>query len=122
MAGSGSRIISVPLPTLAREFNTDLTGIHRIVTVYNLTFVGMMLIFGKLGDQYGKERVFGYGFIIITAGSLLSGLSDSLMAMITFGITQGVGGAIIAANGQAIAATSLPENQRGKRAPQKQNV
>jgi EmrB/QacA subfamily drug resistance transporter len=69
---------------------------------------------GRLGDMYGRVRMYNLGFAIFTLGSLLCGLSQTGPEIIGFRIVQGFGGALVYSNSSAIIADTLPAHKRGR--------
>jgi MFS family permease len=111
IVGLDQRALLVALPTLTESFNTHLTTIQWTLLIYDLTLVGLVITLGRLGDLFGRRRIYTSGFLLFILGSALCGLS---LQLILFRALQAIGGAMIVANGRAIASVSLPPQQRGK--------
>jgi MFS family permease len=69
---------------------------------------------GRIGDIYGRSRIFNTGFIIFTIGSALCGFSTHIYLLIAFRVVQAVGGAIMQATSSAIIADVFPPQVRGR--------
>jgi EmrB/QacA subfamily drug resistance transporter len=104
----------VSLPTLAQVFHTHLSFIQWVLLVYDLSIIGLVLTLGRLGDLYGRRRIYVGGFLLFALSSFLCGLSQSSTQLIAFRIVQGVAGAMIVANGRAIASLVAPSSERGQ--------
>ena len=70
--------------------------------------------FGRLGDLYGRSKIFNVGFIIFTVGSVLCGFSTSIGLLVGFRIIQAVGGSLIQSNSSAIISDVFPREIRGR--------
>jgi MFS family permease len=70
--------------------------------------------FGRLGDLYGRSKIFNVGFMIFTVGSVLCGFSTSIGLLIGFRIVQAVGGSLIQSNRSAIISDAFPREVRGR--------
>src|SRR5688500_12939850 len=70
-------IVNLALPQLAREFGATFAAVQWVVLAYSFTVVSLMLIAARLGDRYGKKRVYLAGFAVFTLGSLACTLSSS---------------------------------------------
>lgn len=108
------RALLVALPTLTRYFQTNLTAIQWTILVYELTSIGLVLTLGRLGDLFGRKRMYVAGFLLFVLSSVLCGLSQSLAELIVFRILQAVAGSMLLANGRAIATVVFPPAERGK--------
>lgn len=108
------RALLVALPTLTRYFQTNLTAIQWTMLVYELTQIGLVLTLGRLGDLFGRKRMYIAGFLLFVLSSVLCGLSQSLPQLIVFRILQAVAGSMLLANGRAIATVAFPPAERGK--------
>ncbi|GFO98136.1 EmrB/QacA subfamily drug resistance transporter [groundwater metagenome] len=114
MATLDGSIVNIALPTLTRYFNTDIATIVWVIVSYLLTITALLLTLGRLSDMYGKKPVFTAGLAIFTIGSALCSLSASVVQLIAFRMVQGVGAAMIMANGPAIITGAFPHTERGK--------
>ncbi len=95
LAAIEGTIVSTAMPAITK----DLNGIELyswIISVYLLATVITTPIFGKLADLYGRKNTFMIGAIIFLVGSVLSGMSQSMLQLIIFRAIQGLGaGALI---------------------------
>lgn len=107
-------IVNIALPTLQKEFNAPLASVQWIVLAYLLTIASLTLMVGRLGDMYGKKRIYTAGFAIFTVASGLTALSASVAMMIALRMTQAVGAVMIIALGAAILTEAFPPTERGK--------
>jgi EmrB/QacA subfamily drug resistance transporter len=114
MATLDSSIVNIALPTLTKELGTDLSRIKWVVIAYLLVITSLLLPFGRLSDQYGRKRIFQLGFAVFTVGSGLCGLSSSLTWLLISRVIQGIGAAMLMANGPAIITSAFPASERGK--------
>ena len=114
MAGLDTRALLVALPTLTQLFKTNLTTIQWVILAYSLTFIGLVLTLGRFGDLFGHKRIYAGGFLVFVFGSALCGLAQTPAQLIAFRIVQGIGGAMLTANGRAIVSLVYPPNQRGR--------
>jgi EmrB/QacA subfamily drug resistance transporter len=113
-SGTATRIVSISMPTIASSLATDLLGVSWALLSYQLSNIGLSIVFGRLSDLWGREKIFALGFLVFTASSLLCGLSQSLIQLILFRFVQGVGGAMLQSSSRALAAESVPENLAGR--------
>lgn len=108
------RAIQVALPTLTHAFHSDLSFIQWVLLVYDLCLIGLVLTLGRLGDLFGRKWIYVSGFLVFIAGSALCGLAQSSAQLIAFRVLQGVGGAMIMANGRALVTINALASERGK--------
>ncbi len=109
-----SGIINVGLPSMASEFRTTLGGIQWVASVYLMTISALLPLLGSLADQVGRKKIFNLGFLVLAVFSLLSTWAPNLPMLVLFRVLQGVGGAMIIANGMALATEHYPASQRGR--------
>lgn len=114
MAALNQRALLVSLPTLTRVFQTNLTTIQWVLLAYDLTLIGLVLTLGRLGDLFGRKRIYTSGYLLFVCGSVLCGLSQSPAQLIAFRVLQGIGGSMLVANGRALLMEVFPPDQRGK--------
>ena len=88
-----SSIVNVALPVMADELGARMADIEWVATAYMLVSCAGMLVCGRLGDIYGKVRVFQVGVVLFTLGSALCGFAPNLAVLIAARSIQGLGGA-----------------------------
>jgi len=114
LAGTASRIFSVSLPTVAASLETTIVGIAWAVIAYQISQISLSLIFGRIGDIYGRHTLFGLGLVVSSIGALLCGLSQNVTQLILFRMFQGVGASMTQSQGRALAMEALPKESSGR--------
>ena len=114
LAGTASRIFSVSLPTVASSLETTIVGIAWAVIAYQISQISLSLIFGRIGDIYGRHTLFGVGLAVSSVGALLCGLSQNVTQLILFRMFQGVGASMTQSQGRALAMEALPKDSSGR--------
>ena len=114
LAGTASRIFSVSLPTVATSLETTIVGIAWAVIAYQISQISLSLIFGRIGDIYGRHTLFGVGLAVSSIGALLCGLSQNVTQLILFRMFQGVGASMTQSQGRALAMEALPKDSSGR--------
>lgn len=114
MATLDSSIVNVALPVMQKALDAGLDQIQWVSSVYLLAMCAFLMVFGRLGDLYGKVRFFEIGVIIFSLGSLLCGISTTLPALVASRIVQGIGGASAMANNMGIITEAFPARERGR--------
>ncbi|HYG00652.1 MAG TPA: MFS transporter [Candidatus Saccharimonadales bacterium] len=104
-------IIGVALPTIQEHFGITQTDLQWIFNAYVITFGALLLLGGKLSDILGQRNVFTTGFLILTAASVLAGISMSNDMLITARVLQGVGAAMIAPSALSIVMNLFSTNK-----------
>lgn len=107
-------IMNVALPTLREEFGAGFSAVQWVILAYSLTQGTLTLMVGRLGDIYGKKRIYTTGYLVFVAASALAGFSPSVGALIGFRVLQAVGASMILALGIAILTEAFPASERGK--------
>ncbi|MGE5218784.1 MAG: MFS transporter [Chloroflexota bacterium] len=114
IVGLDQRALLVALPTLTQTFHTGLTTIQWVLLIYDLLLIGTVITVGRLGDLFGRRRFYTCGFLVFVLSSALCGAAQSAWQIIVFRGIQAIGGAMISANGRAVASIALPASERGK--------
>ncbi len=114
MATLDSSIVNVALPVMSQKMHVSMGEIEWVVTSFLITVAATILIFGRLGDIIGKTKVFKFGLILFTFGSLLCGFTDSLPILVLARVVQGIGAAATMATSQGIITHVFPPNERGR--------
>ncbi len=114
IVGLDQRALLVALPTLTQTFKTSLSTIQWVLLIYDLLLIGTVITVGRLGDLFGRRRFYSCGFLVFVLSSALCGAAQSAWQIILFRGMQAIGGAMISANGRAVASIALPASERGK--------
>ena len=114
LAGTASRIFAVSLPTVASSLETTIVGISWAVIAYQISQISLSLVFGRIGDIYGRQTLFGLGLVVSAIGALLCGLSQNITQLILFRFFQGMGASMTQSQARALAMDSLPKESSGK--------
>jgi EmrB/QacA subfamily drug resistance transporter len=107
-------IVAIALPSIAIDLSADYSTIIWVPTGYLLALTVLLIPFGRLSDLRGRKRMFILGFLIFTVASVLCSFSLSGLQLNLSRLVQGVGAALIAANGPAIVTDAFPPTERGK--------
>jgi EmrB/QacA subfamily drug resistance transporter len=113
MGSIDSTIVILAFPTISEHLHSDLLTTLWMILIYLLVVAVCTTQLGRLGDIYGRSRMFNTGFGVFTAGSLFCGLSPSIYWLILSRGIQAFGGALMQANSGAIIADEFPPNARG---------
>ncbi len=107
-------IVVLALPHIQRSLHANLSSVVWIIVSYLLVITLLSTQVGRLGDIFGRVRMYEAGFAVFVLGSLLCALAWNEAAMIGFRVLQGMGGALIAANSGAVIADTFPPERRGR--------
>ncbi len=113
MATLDSSIVNVALPTLTRYFGSKVAETQWVVDIYLLTISCALLPLGRLSDIRGRKKMFLSGFLLFMLGSVLCGIAPALSLLVFFRLIQGLGAALLMANGPAIITSVFPQRERG---------
>jgi EmrB/QacA subfamily drug resistance transporter len=114
MSSLDGSVVNIILPVLWETFNTDVSTVEWVVTVYLVVLSGLLLTFGRLGDLRGHKTVYMWGFSIFILSSILCGAAWSPLALIVFRGIQAIGGAMLSSNSPAIVTDNFPAMERGR--------
>ncbi|MEW9491465.1 MAG: MFS transporter [Candidatus Aramenus sulfurataquae] len=114
MAAIDTTIVLLALPTITLDLHTDLYSSIWVLLSYLLVLAVMSTQSGRIGDIFGRSRIYNLGFVIFTVGSALAGASPNVDLLIAFRVLQAIGGALISSNSYAIIADVFPPNMRGR--------
>jgi len=109
-------IVNIALPAMRRSLHLSPTGQQWVVNAYILTFGGFLLLGGRAGDVYGRQRTFVIGLTIFTLASLAGGLAPSGVALVCARSLQGFGGAILSPSTLGLLSTTYEEPRLRNRA------
>lgn len=113
LAALDQTIVSTALPTIV----SDLGGLEHlswVVTAYLLASTAATPLWGKLGDQYGRKKLFQAAIVIFLVGSALCGMAQNMPELIGFRALQGLGGGGLMVLSMAIVGDIVPPRERGR--------
>ncbi|HEY0556466.1 MAG TPA: MDR family MFS transporter, partial [Thermoanaerobaculia bacterium] len=113
LAALDSTIVSTALPTIVGDLG-GLEHLAWVVTGYLLAQTIVTPIYGKLGDLYGRKIVLQSAVVLFLAGSMLCGLSRTMMQLVLFRALQGLGGGGLMVISQAVVGDIIPPRDRGR--------
>lgn len=124
MASINATSLIIALPVIFRGIKinplspSSFSYLLWILLGYMLVTAVLVVSLGRLGDMYGRVKMYNLGFVIFSVGALLAGLtwshgSSGALELIIFRMVQAVGGALLMANSAAILTDAFPQNQRG---------
>jgi EmrB/QacA subfamily drug resistance transporter len=106
-------VVNVALPSIQRDLHASLSALEWTVNAYTLTLAVMLITGGRLGDIFGRRRMFLFGVIVFGCSSLIIGLSPDDTVLVAFRAVQGIGAACMMPASLAIITQSFPPHERG---------
>jgi EmrB/QacA subfamily drug resistance transporter len=113
LAAIDQTIVATALPTIVGDLG-GLDHLAWVVTAYLLTETVSTPLWGKLGDLYGRKRLFQGAILVFMAGSVLAGVAPSMVLLIVFRGVQGVGAGGLIVLAQSIIADIVSPRERGR--------
>ncbi|PWV80349.1 drug resistance transporter, EmrB/QacA subfamily [Prauserella marina] len=113
LAALDQTIVSTALPTIVAELGSA-GHMAWVVTSYILASAVSTVLVGKFGDLFGRKIVFQLAAVVFIAGSMVSGLADSMLVLIIARAVQGIGGGGLMVTAMALIADVIPLRERGK--------
>lgn len=109
-----SSVVNIALPTIQRELGSTMSQLQWIANAYMLTFAGLLLTMGSLGDRIGRNTMLQTGIFVFAAANIASLFAESSGFLIAMRALMGVGAAMILPATLAIITNIFPEGERGK--------
>jgi EmrB/QacA subfamily drug resistance transporter len=106
-------VVGTALPRIVGDLG-GVSHLSWVVTAYILTSTITTPFYGKLGDMYGRKKLFIFAIIVFLVGSALSGLASSMTMLIAFRALQGVGAGGLVVGAMATLGEIVPPRERGK--------
>jgi EmrB/QacA subfamily drug resistance transporter len=106
-------VMNVSISQLVDDFDTDVTTIQAVITLYSLVMAALMIAGGKIGDLIGRRRAFGIGHAIYGVGTLLTAVSWSVPVLtLGWSVLEGIGAALVLPALAALTARSFQGSDR----------
>ncbi len=107
-------VVNVALPSIERDLHISIAQLEWIVTAYALVFAALLITGGKLGDLFGRRRIFIVGLAVFTLSSLACGFAPNAGFLIGARAVQGIGAALMNPATLSIITATFPPKQRGQ--------
>src|SRR5258708_14021120 len=108
MAAVDTTIVVLALPEIQVSLHVALSGVVWVIISFLLVITLLATQVGRLGDMFGRVRMYETGFAVFVVGSLLCALAWDAGSIIAFRVVQGIGGALSLANTGAVTADPYP--------------
>jgi MFS family permease len=106
-------VMNVSISQLVKDFDTEVTAIQAVITLYALVMAAFMIIGGRLGDMWGRRRVFLLGMTVYGTGSLITALAPTLWVLaVGWSVIEGLGAAMVLPAMAALVAESYRGRER----------
>jgi EmrB/QacA subfamily drug resistance transporter len=106
-------VVNVSLPSIQRDLHASLSALEWTVNAYTLTFAVLMVTGGRLGDIFGRRRMFLFGVVAFGIASAAIGFAPDDTTLVSFRALQGIGAAFMMPATLSIITQAFPPEQRG---------
>jgi EmrB/QacA subfamily drug resistance transporter len=106
-------VVNVSLPSIQRDLHASLSALEWTVNAYTLTFAVLMVTGGRLGDIFGRRRMFMFGVVVFGFSSAAIGFAPNDTTLVAFRAVQGIGAAFMMPATLSIITQAFPPHQRG---------
>jgi EmrB/QacA subfamily drug resistance transporter len=107
-------VVNVALPSIQRDLGASISGLEWTINGYTLSFAVLLATGGRLGDIFGRRRMFLFGVIIFALSSATAGFAASSTDLVISRVVQGVGAALMMPATLSIVTDAFPSHERGK--------
>jgi len=107
-------VVNVSIPSIRANLHATFAEIQLVIASYGLTYSVLLISGGRLGDIYGRKRMFMWGVTAFTAASMLCGLAPSPVYLIAARVLQGISASLLFPQVLAILQVTFPQNERAK--------
>ncbi|WP_214109942.1 MFS transporter [Acrocarpospora catenulata] len=111
LIGISGSTLNVALPSVVRHFQAGPLAANWVLLAFLLVNTATLVFFGRVADLLGRREVYLVGFVLFTAASLLAGLAPNVGLLIALRAVQGLGAAMILANGTVIITDAFPADR-----------
>lgn len=89
-------VMNVSISQLVKDFDTEVTAIQAVITLYTLVMAAFMITGGKLGDMFGRRRMFRLGLVVYAVGSAITAVAPTLgLLALGWSVIEGLGAALV---------------------------
>ncbi len=106
-------VMNVSISQLVEDFDTEVTTVQAVITLYTLVMAAFMLTGGKIGDMFGRRRVFVVGLVVYGVGSGLTAVAPTVGVLaVGWSVVEGLGAALVLPALAALVAGSYRGRER----------
>lgn len=106
-------IVNVAIPSMVKDFDAAFRDVEWVNTIYSLVYAATLILWGKIGDQYGRRLMFVIGVVVFGIGSALVGASSTIEMLVAMRALQGIGAAMLSPSTLSIVTTTFTGKERG---------
>jgi len=106
--------VPLALPNIIQDFHVGTQQVQWVMNASLLPLAGLLVLGGRLGDMFGRRRVFIIGSVVFTGASAAGGLAPAFAVLLACRVLQGAGGALMLPNTVAIVSATFPDKERGR--------
>jgi EmrB/QacA subfamily drug resistance transporter len=106
-------VVNVALPSIQRDLHASLSALEWTVNAYTMTFAVLLVTGGRLGDIFGRRRMFLFGVVVFGLSSAAIGFAPTDTTLVAFRAVQGIGAAFMMPATLSIITQAFPPHQRG---------
>jgi EmrB/QacA subfamily drug resistance transporter len=107
-------VVNVALPSIQRDLGASISGLEWTINGYTLSFAVLLATGGRLGDIFGRRRMFLAGVVIFALSSATAGLAAGPTDLVVSRVVQGIGAALMMPGTLSIITDAFPAHERGK--------
>jgi EmrB/QacA subfamily drug resistance transporter len=107
-------VVNVALPSIQRDLGASLSGLEWTINGYTLSFAVLLATGGRLGDIFGRRRMFLFGVVVFALSSATAGFAQNTTDLVASRVVQGVGAALMMPATLSIVTDAFPAHERGK--------
>jgi EmrB/QacA subfamily drug resistance transporter len=107
-------VVNVALPSIQRDLSASISGLEWTINGYTLSFAVLLATGGRLGDIFGRRRMFLVGVMIFALSSATAGFAQAPVDLVISRVAQGVGAALMMPGTLSIITDAFPAHERGK--------
>src|ERR687885_276418 len=107
-------VVNVALPSIQTDLHASISSLEWTVNAYTLTFAVLLVTGGRLGDIFGRRRMFLFGVVVFAVSSAAIGLAPTEGWLVAGRAVQGIGGAFMMPGTLSIISKTFPAHERGR--------
>src|SRR2546421_29543 len=107
-------VVNVALPSIQRDLHASISSLEWTVNAYTLTFAVLLVTGGRLGDIFGRRRMFLFGVVVFAVSSAAIGLAPNDTWLVAGRALPGIGGAFMMPGTLSIISNTFPAQERGR--------